>query len=172
MLWRFWTPCIAKSGGKWLSHAQHRKKIRVSERWCLKARKERMQTLKYFYGTSRFTCGEQLLLGRKRDDRIRLLNLSNALFPANERLALQLQRVRTAKPQQQRSGSFLFPLGQGESSDTSTWSDIIGGQRHGGMGNSRSYNSQQFSSLGASEGCFLIRRGSPISSPSTRVRTG
>lgn len=68
-----------------------------------------------------FTCGEQLLfLWRDRGDGISLLDRQNAVFPATERLSLQLQRVRTAKPQQQRSGSVLFPLGQGELSGPST----------------------------------------------------
>ena len=66
-----------------------------------------------------FTCGEQLLLWRDRGDGISLLDRQNAVFPATERLSLQLQRVRTAKPQQQRRGGVLFPLGQGELSGPS-----------------------------------------------------
>lgn len=66
------------------------------------------------------TC-ERVLLGLERDDGVGLLDLKNALFPANERLALQLQSVRAAAPQQQRSGSVLFSLHQVEVSGPSTY---------------------------------------------------
>lgn len=113
-----------------------------------------------------FTCGQRLLW-RDRDDGVGLHDLKNAVSPANERMPLQFQRVRTAESQKQRSsGVLLSPLGQGELSGPSTQYVVRCCQRTEGRNGSFS-----FPLLGVGP-AVLLRRGACFScSLSTSLAT-